>query len=142
MLEKPLRHLLVVRHLLSALAKREGHDCFLSILERGRLEEDLRRIRPDLGGHIPKIEDGPWPAFPADLTSIALTVATQAFGTVLIFEKMFESRLFFVDKLVGMGARIIVCDPHRVVVAGPAKLYGHADRSRAHRIFRCLCRGD
>ena len=81
-------------------------------------------VQDDLGGQIPKIEDGPWPAFPADLTSIALTVATQARGTVLIFEKMFESRLFFVDKLVGMGARIILCDPHRAVVTGPAKLYG------------------
>jgi UDP-N-acetylglucosamine 1-carboxyvinyltransferase len=81
-------------------------------------------VEDDLGGHIPKIEDGPWPAFPADLTSIALTVATQAFGTVLIFEKMFESRLFFVDKLVGMGARIILCDPHRAVVTGPARLVG------------------
>ena len=81
-------------------------------------------VEDDLGGHIPKIEDGPWPAFPADLTSIALTVATQAFGTVLIFEKMFESRLFFVDKLVGMGARIILCDPHRAVVTGPATLVG------------------
>jgi UDP-N-acetylglucosamine 1-carboxyvinyltransferase len=81
-------------------------------------------VEDDLGGHIPKIEDGPWPAFPADLTSIALTVATQAFGTVLIFEKMFESRLFFVDKLVSMGARIILCDPHRAVVTGPAPLVG------------------
>jgi UDP-N-acetylglucosamine 1-carboxyvinyltransferase len=81
-------------------------------------------IQDDLGGQIPKIEDGPWPAFPADLTSIALAVATQANGTVLIFEKMFESRLFFVDKLVSMGARIILCDPHRAIVAGPAKLYG------------------
>jgi UDP-N-acetylglucosamine 1-carboxyvinyltransferase len=81
-------------------------------------------IRDDLGGQIPKIEDGPWPAFPADLTSIALTVATQARGTVLIFEKMFESRLFFVDKLVSMGARIILCDPHRAVVSGPTRLVG------------------
>ena len=64
------------------------------------------------------------PAFPADLTSIALAVASQAEGTVLIFEKMFENRLFFVDKLVGLGARIILCDPHRVVVTGPADLYG------------------
>ncbi|MCP9487055.1 MAG: UDP-N-acetylglucosamine 1-carboxyvinyltransferase [Gaiellaceae bacterium MAG52_C11] len=81
-------------------------------------------IQDDLGGQIPKIEDGPWPAFPADLTSIAVVTATQAQGTILIFEKMFESRLFFVDKLVGMGARIILCDPHRAVVTGPAQLYG------------------
>jgi UDP-N-acetylglucosamine 1-carboxyvinyltransferase len=81
-------------------------------------------VEDDLGGQIPKIEDGPWPAFPADLTSIALAVATQAKGTVLIFEKMFENRLFFVDKLVSMGARIILCDPHRAVVTGPAKLFG------------------
>jgi UDP-N-acetylglucosamine 1-carboxyvinyltransferase len=82
------------------------------------------KIEDDLGDQIPKIEDGPWPAFPADLTSIALAVATQATGTVLIFEKMFENRLFFVDKLVSMGARIILCDPHRAVVTGPARLYG------------------
>jgi UDP-N-acetylglucosamine 1-carboxyvinyltransferase len=81
-------------------------------------------IKDDLGGAIPKVEDGPWPAFPADLISIAVVVATQAHGTVLVFEKMFESRLFFADKLVSMGARIILCDPHRVVVTGPAKLYG------------------
>ncbi len=85
--------------------------------------QDLH-IEDDFGGQIPKIESGIWPAFPADLTSIAVTVATQARGTILIFEKMFESRLFFVDKLVSMGARIILCDPHRVVVTGPAKLYG------------------
>jgi UDP-N-acetylglucosamine 1-carboxyvinyltransferase len=81
-------------------------------------------IEDDLGGQIPKIDSGVWPAFPADLTSIAVAVATQAHGTILIFEKMFENRLVFVDKLVTMGARIIVCDPHRVVVTGPAKLYG------------------
>ena len=81
-------------------------------------------ILDDLGGAIPKVEDGPWPPFPADLTSIAVVVATQAKGTVLVFEKMFESRLFFVDKLVSMGARIILCDPHRVVVTGPTPLYG------------------
>ena len=81
-------------------------------------------VQDDLGDQIPKIEDGPWPAFPADLTSIALAVATQARGTILIFEKMFENRLFFVDKLVNMGARIILCDPHRAVVSGPARLYG------------------
>ncbi|HZD02505.1 MAG TPA: UDP-N-acetylglucosamine 1-carboxyvinyltransferase [Actinomycetes bacterium] len=81
-------------------------------------------VHDDLGAAIPKIDDGPWPAFPADLTSIALAIATQARGTVLIFEKMFENRLFFVDKLVGMGARIILCDPHRAVVSGPSRLYG------------------
>jgi UDP-N-acetylglucosamine 1-carboxyvinyltransferase len=87
-------------------------------------DNQVLEIQDDLGSQIPKIEDGPWPAFPADLTSIALAVATQARGTILIFEKMFENRLFFVDKLVGMGARIILCDPHRAVVTGPARLYG------------------
>jgi UDP-N-acetylglucosamine 1-carboxyvinyltransferase len=81
-------------------------------------------VEDDLGGMVPKIEDGPWPAFPSDLTSIAVTVATQAFGTVLMFEKMFENRLFFTDKLVSMGARIILCDPHRAVVTGPSRLVG------------------
>jgi len=79
----------------------------------------------DLHDQIPKIDDGPWPMFPADLTSIAVAVATQAKGTVLIFEKMFENRLVFTDKLVSMGARIILCDPHRAVVTGPSKLYGY-----------------
>jgi UDP-N-acetylglucosamine 1-carboxyvinyltransferase len=83
-----------------------------------------RRIRPDLGGHIPKLEDGPWPAFPADVMSIALVTATQCEGILLLFEKMFESRLFFVDKLIGMGARIVLCDPHRAVIAGPSRLRG------------------
>jgi UDP-N-acetylglucosamine 1-carboxyvinyltransferase len=82
------------------------------------------RIVDDVHAQIPKIEDGPWPMFPADLTSIAVAVATQATGTVLVFEKMFENRLIFTDKLVSMGARIILCDPHRVVVTGPARLYG------------------
>jgi UDP-N-acetylglucosamine 1-carboxyvinyltransferase len=82
------------------------------------------KIQMDLGGYIPKIDDGPWPAFPADLTSIALVTATQCEGTVLIHEKMFESRMFFTDKLVGMGARMILCDPHRVVVIGPSQLRG------------------
>jgi UDP-N-acetylglucosamine 1-carboxyvinyltransferase len=81
-------------------------------------------IQDDFGGQIPKLEDGPWPAFPADLTSIAVALATQSRGTILIFEKMFENRLFFVDKLVSMGARIILCDPHRVIVNGPSRLYG------------------
>jgi UDP-N-acetylglucosamine 1-carboxyvinyltransferase len=81
-------------------------------------------IQDDLGDAIPKIDDGPWPAFPADLTSIALALATQARGTILIFEKMFENRLFFVDKLVAMGARITLCDPHRAIVSGPSRLHG------------------
>ncbi len=81
-------------------------------------------VEADLGGAIPKIEDGPWPAFPADLTSIALALATQAQGEILIFEKMFENRLFFVDKLVAMGARITLCDPHRAIVSGPSRLHG------------------
>jgi UDP-N-acetylglucosamine 1-carboxyvinyltransferase len=83
-----------------------------------------KEIRMDLGGHIPKIDDGPWPAFPADLTSIALVTATQCKGTILIHEKMFESRMFFADKVIGMGARIVLCDPHRAVVVGPARLHG------------------
>jgi UDP-N-acetylglucosamine 1-carboxyvinyltransferase len=86
--------------------------------------EQRLEIQDDLGDAIPKIDDGPWPAFPADLTSIALALATQARGTVLIFEKMFENRLFFVDKLVAMGARITLCDPHRAIVSGPSRLHG------------------
>ena len=86
--------------------------------------EQVLKVRSDLGDATPKIEDGPWPAFPADLTSIALALATQAEGQILIFEKMFENRLFFVDKLVAMGARIILCDPHRAIVYGPSRLHG------------------
>jgi len=80
-------------------------------------------VKKDVGGHIPKIDDGPWPAFPADLTSIALVTATQCRGTILIFEKMFESRMFFADKIIGMGANIVLCDPHRAVVVGPSRLH-------------------
>lgn len=80
-------------------------------------------IREDMHGALTKIDDGPWPAFPADLVSIALVVATQAAGTILIHEKMFESRLFWVDKLISMGARIILCDPHRAVVVGRSPLF-------------------
>lgn len=82
------------------------------------------RVEPDAGGAIPRIHDAPWPGFPADLMSIAVTVATQVAGTVLLHEWMFESRMFFVDKLVAMGARVVLCDPHRVVVTGPARLKG------------------
>jgi UDP-N-acetylglucosamine 1-carboxyvinyltransferase len=83
-----------------------------------------KEVNCDLGGMIPKIDDAPWPGFPPDLTSIITVVATQVKGTVLIHEKMFESRMFFVDKLIAMGARIVLCDPHRAVVSGPAKLHG------------------
>jgi len=82
------------------------------------------RVRTDLWDAIPKVEDAPWPGFPADLTSIAVVGATQSRGTVLIHGKMFESRMFFVDRLVAMGAQIILCDPHRVVVSGPSRLHG------------------
>ncbi|HKO15851.1 MAG TPA: UDP-N-acetylglucosamine 1-carboxyvinyltransferase [Gemmatimonadaceae bacterium] len=83
-----------------------------------------KKIQSDLGGHITKLEDQPWPAFPADVMSIAIVTATQCEGVILMHEKMFESRMFFVDKLIGMGARIILCDPHRAVVVGPARLHG------------------
>jgi UDP-N-acetylglucosamine 1-carboxyvinyltransferase len=81
-------------------------------------------VNHDLGGMVPKIDDAPWPGFPPDLISIAIVVATQVKGTVLVHEKMYESRMFFVDKLIGMGARIVLCDPHRAVISGPAKLHG------------------
>jgi UDP-N-acetylglucosamine 1-carboxyvinyltransferase len=86
-------------------------------------DQDLR-IRSDLGGAVPKLEDQPWPAFPADVMSIAIVTATQCDGVILMHEKMFESRMFFVDKLIGMGARIVLCDPHRVLVSGPTQLRG------------------
>lgn len=83
-------------------------------------------VNNDFDSAIPKIEDGPWPNFPSDLLGVTLVLATQAEGTVLLFEKMFESRMYFVDRMIEMGARIVQCDPHRVVVSGPAKL--HATR--------------
>ena len=102
---------------LGVRAEKRGDDLFIPA-------DQERKVKMDLGGHIPKIDDGPWPAFPADLTSIALVAATQCEGTILVHEKMFESRMFFTDKLVSMGARLILCDPHRVVVVGPSKLHG------------------
>ena len=87
-------------------------------------QEQSLTVVPDLHGAVPKIDDAPWPGFPADLLSIALVVATQAQGTILIHEKMFESRLFYVDKLIEMGARIILCDPHRAVIVGQSQLHG------------------
>src|SRR5687768_18038811 len=102
---------------LGIVCKEDGPDLIVP-------KDQDKEIRSDLGGHIPKLEDGPWPAFPADVMSIAIVTATQCAGLLLIFEKMFESRLFFVDKLIGMGARIVLCDPHRAVIAGPAQLRG------------------
>jgi UDP-N-acetylglucosamine 1-carboxyvinyltransferase len=92
-------------------------DCFVPGNQQLRVERDA-------GDYQSKIEDGPWPAFPADLTSIAVALATQSDGSVLIFEKMFENRLFFVDKLISMGAEITICDPHRAIVIGPRRLRG------------------
>jgi UDP-N-acetylglucosamine 1-carboxyvinyltransferase len=115
-----------VRHLRSTLMgfERLGVSCRIDgddlIVPSGQ----SRKIQSDLGGHVPKLEDQPWPAFPADLMSIAIVTATQCEGLILMHEKMFESRMFFVDKLVGMGARIILCDPHRVLVDGPSRLRG------------------
>ncbi|HUQ18446.1 MAG TPA: UDP-N-acetylglucosamine 1-carboxyvinyltransferase [Gemmatimonadaceae bacterium] len=83
-----------------------------------------RKIQADLGDHVPKLEDQPWPAFPADTMSIAIVAATQCEGLIMMHEKMFESRLFFVDKLITMGAKIVLCDPHRALVAGPSALHG------------------
>jgi len=81
-------------------------------------------VTADFGNQIPRIDDGPWPAFPADLMSVALVTATQAAGTVLFHEKMYESRLYFVDRLIGMGARIVLCDPHRALIHGATRLRG------------------
>lgn len=83
-------------------------------------------IAMDLGGAIPHIDSSPWPGFPADMTSVALVTATQCKGTVLLHEKLFESRLFFTDRLISMGARIVLCDPHRAVIMGPTPLFGAA----------------
>lgn len=86
--------------------------------------KQILKIRSDISGRVPTIYSGPWPAFPTDLMSVAITAATQSDGTVLFFEKMFEGRMFFIDHLLSMGATIILCDPHRIVVTGKSKLYG------------------
>jgi UDP-N-acetylglucosamine 1-carboxyvinyltransferase len=112
-----LRMIRLVFERLGLRSEVRGHD----VIVPGNQE---LRIRNDHGDHTPKVEDGPWPAFPADLTSIALALATQAEGSVLIHEKMFENRLFFSDKLVAMGASVMICDPHRAIVNGPRQLHG------------------
>ncbi|AYE36342.1 UDP-N-acetylglucosamine 1-carboxyvinyltransferase [Borrelia turcica IST7] len=114
------KHFILIRHVYSKLGiDFEYDEENIYVKER----QDLK-VRLDFGGHIPKIDDGPWPAFPTDLMSIVIVTATQVQGTVLIFEKMFESRMFFVDKLIKMGAQIVLCDPHRVVVTGKTVLKG------------------
>ncbi|MGQ9468124.1 MAG: UDP-N-acetylglucosamine 1-carboxyvinyltransferase [Anaerolineae bacterium] len=113
-------HLRMIRHVFSRLGVEievDGEDVVVPA-------EQPMEVVPDIGGAIPTIADAPWPAFPADLMSIAIVLATQTKGTVLFHEKMFESRLYFVDKLIFMGARIVLCDPHRCVVQGPSQLQG------------------
>ncbi len=112
-----LRSTLLGFERLGICCKKEGNDLLVPAMQ-------TREIEPDLGGHVPKIEDQPWPAFPADTMSAAIVTATQCSGLVMMHEKMFESRLFFVDKLTAMGARIVLCDPHRALVSGPSKLRG------------------
>jgi len=113
-----------VEHLRATLMgfERLGISCRVEGADLVVPAEQSRRIQSDMGGHVPKLEDQPWPAFPADLMSIAIVTATQCEGMILFHEKMFESRMFFVDKLIGMGARIVLCDPHRAIVAGPSQL--------------------
>lgn len=115
-----------LEHLDSTLLgfRRLGVECHVEGTDVRVLGDADHVIHQDAFGAVPKIDDGPWPAFPADLTSIALVTATQCRGTILVHEKMFESRMFFTDKLVAMGARIILCDPHRAVVVGPSPLRG------------------
>ena len=112
-----LRMICMVFRRLGVQTHFEGNDLIVPGKQELRIQEDLH-------GAIPKVDDGVWPGFPADLTSIALVLATQSTGTVVIHEKMFESRLFFVDRLLTMGARVVLCDPHRAVVIGPSKLHG------------------
>lgn len=114
------RHLAMIRLVFERLGVKfedRGSDVFVP-------RDQSLTVVPDLGGAIPKIDDAPWPAFPADMMSTAIVIASQAAGSVLIHEKMFESRLYFVDKLIGMGARIVLCDPHRCIVQGPSWLHG------------------
>jgi UDP-N-acetylglucosamine 1-carboxyvinyltransferase len=110
-----LRSILLGFERLGVICRVDGDDLIID-------KNQPRRIQSDLGGHVPKLEDQPWPAFPADVMSIAIVTATQCEGVIIMFEKMFESRMFFVDKLIGMGARIILCDPHRAIVIGPSQL--------------------
>ena len=119
------RHLGMIRMVFERLGVQfqiRGEDLFIPA-------NQTLAVVDDLGGAVPKVDDAPWPGFPSDLLSIALVVASQAQGTVLIHEKMFDSRLYFVDRLIAMGARIILCDPHRAVVVGPSRLHGETLQS-------------
>ena len=115
-----------VEHLRSTLMgfERLGIECRVDGADLVIPADQSRLVQADLGGHVPTISDQPWPAFPADVMSIAIVTATQCDGMVMMHEKMFESRMFFVDKLIGMGARIVLCDPHRAIVSGPSRLRG------------------
>jgi len=119
---RDLRKIITMFEKLGIGVEISGNDCFVPGGQQ-------LKVRTDLHGMIPQIDDAPWPQFPTDLMSIAIVTATQANGTVLFFEKMYEGRMFFVDSLISMGASIILCDPHRVVVAGPSNLYGATLRS-------------
>ena len=112
-----LRMTLMVYNRLGIEPEIRGEDLFMP-------RNQLSVVMSDIGDAIPKIDDGPWPAFPADMMSVTLVAATQATGTVLFHEKMYESRLYFVDRLISMGARIVLCDPHRALVQGPSMLRG------------------
>lgn len=112
-----LRMTLMVYDRLGIVPEIRGPDLFLP-------DQQPMMVRPDIGNAIPKIDDAPWPAFPADMMSVTLVAATQANGTILFHEKMYESRLYFVDRLISMGARIVLCDPHRALVQGPSTLRG------------------
>jgi UDP-N-acetylglucosamine 1-carboxyvinyltransferase len=112
-----LRMTLMVYDRLGIVPEIRGNDLFMP-------DNQLLVVMPDIGNAIPEIGDAPWPAFPADMMSVTLVAATQATGTVLFHEKMYESRLYFVDRLIGMGARIVLCDPHRALVQGPSMLHG------------------
>ncbi len=113
----PLRMIIKAFQKLGIEVEQAGHDLVVAA-------HQSRRIMHDFRGAIAKIESAPWPGVPADLMSILLVAATQCDGTILFHEKLFESRLFFTDRLVGMGARIVLCDPHRALVQGPAPLHG------------------
>ena len=119
-----------------------GHYWMMNrVFERFGLELDIQsdrivlpggqtpRIQPDAGGAVPQVDDGPWPQFPTDMMSPFLVLATQSDGTILFFEKMFEGRMYFVDPLIQMGANVVICDPHRVIVSGRSTLRGQTVRS-------------